>query len=209
MQFARVTKIEFPKFGNEDVKRWMYKCEHFFKVDNVPDDRDVSLISIHLFDIALMWHRQFMRLLSSDIVPWLMYRGAIMQRFGNSLEDHLAELKNCKFETSIEDYQNAYDMLLSRVEILEDQAIGFYMAGLPTDIELVVIKKKNKASLLPTPKFGNYPSGGTYVLGHKCIGQVYMLEVFADEEEFEEGEEIVFSAKEETNHLDQLLTEVP
>nr|GEZ44123.1 Ty3/gypsy retrotransposon protein [Tanacetum cinerariifolium] len=39
MQFTRVTKIEFPKFGGDDVKRWMYKCEQFFKVDNVPDEQ--------------------------------------------------------------------------------------------------------------------------------------------------------------------------
>nr|GEU88099.1 hypothetical protein [Tanacetum cinerariifolium] len=70
IQFTRVTKIEFPKFGGDDVKGWMYKREQFFKVDNVPDEQKVPLISIHLFDIALMWHRQFMRLLGSDIVPW-------------------------------------------------------------------------------------------------------------------------------------------
>nr|GEV08124.1 putative mitochondrial protein [Tanacetum cinerariifolium] len=179
----------------------MYKRVQFFRVDNVTNDQKVSLISIHLFDIALTWHRQFMRLLSSDIVPWLVYRGAIKQRFGNSFEDPLAELKNCKFETSIVDYQNAYDRLLSRVDISANQAISFYMAGLLIDIELAVrmfktqtlaiayslsklqaatnevVKKKNKAPLLSTPKF----------------------------EELEEGEEIVFSANEENNQHDQLI----
>ncbi|GKC46628.1 helicase-like transcription factor CHR28, partial [Tanacetum coccineum] len=64
----------------------------------------------------------FMRLIG-DILPWLVFRGAIMQRFGNPIDDPLAELKICKFETSVEDYQNAYDKLLSRVDISEDQAI--------------------------------------------------------------------------------------
>nr|GEU80029.1 retrotransposon-related protein [Tanacetum cinerariifolium] len=176
MQFTRVTKIEFPKFGGDDVKGWMYKCEQFFKVDNVPDEQNVLLISIHLFDIDLMWHRQFIRLLGSDNVPWLVYKGAIMQRFDNSFDDPLGELKNYKYENSIEDYQNSFDKLLSRVDIREDQAISFYMAGLPTDIELAVrmfkpqtlsvacslsklqiktsevTKRKNKAPLFPTPK---------------------------------------------------------
>nr|GEU41703.1 hypothetical protein [Tanacetum cinerariifolium] len=99
--------------------------------DNVSDEKKVPLILIHLFDIALMWHKLFIRLLGSDIVPW--------------------------------------------VDIRADQAISFYMVGLPTDIELVVrkfkpqtlsvahslsklqsatneeIKKKNKARLFPTP----------------------------------------------------------
>nr|GEU50102.1 retrotransposable element Tf2 [Tanacetum cinerariifolium] len=269
MQFTRVTKIEVSKFEGDDVKGWMYKCEQFFKVDNVADEQKVPLISIHLFDIALMWHRQFMRLLGSDIVPWLVYRGAIMQRFGNSFDDPLGELKNCKYENIIEDYQNSFDKLLSRVDIREDQAISFYMVGLPTDIELAVrmfkpqtlsvayslsklqietneaTKKKNKAPLFPTPKFNSYTSGGNqisspkplalpapnvnwrtkaatpqvgpmrkrlsqkemeekraknlcfycdqrYVPCHKCTGQVYLLEVFLDEEESQEEEEIVF-----------------
>ncbi|GJW99635.1 reverse transcriptase [Tanacetum coccineum] len=228
------------------------------EVDNVPDEQKVPLISIHLFDIALMWHRQFMRLLGSDTVPWLVYRGAIMQRFGNSFDDPLGELKNCKYENSIEDYQNNFDKLLSRVDIREDQAISFYMAGLPTDIELAVrmfkpqtlsvayslsklqietneaTKKKNKAPLFPTPKFNSYTSGGSqisvhkpyklccnkcelenmvlhhkYVPGHKCTGQVYLLEVFLDEEESQEEEEIVFGTEEETSQLHQIFAEGP
>ncbi|GJZ17220.1 putative mitochondrial protein [Tanacetum coccineum] len=193
MQFTRVTKIEFSKFGGDDVKGWMYKCQQFFKVDNVPDEQKVPLISIHLFDIALMWHRQFMRLLGSDTVPWLVYRGAIMQRFGNSFDDPLGELKNCKFESSIEEYQNSFDRLLSRVDNREDQAISFYMAGLPTDIELAVrmfkpqtlsvayslsklqvktneaTKKRNKAPLFTTPKFSNYSGRGNQITSPKPL----------------------------------------
>nr|GEV87711.1 retrotransposon-related protein [Tanacetum cinerariifolium] len=39
MLFTRITKVEFQKFGVEDVKGWMYKCLQFFKVDNVHDDK--------------------------------------------------------------------------------------------------------------------------------------------------------------------------
>ncbi|GKB52226.1 hypothetical protein Tco_0902979, partial [Tanacetum coccineum] len=126
----------------------------------------------------------FMRLIG-DILPWLVFRGAVMQRFGNPIDDPLAELKNYKFETSVKDYQNAYDKLLSRVDISEDQAISFYMAGLPTDVELAVrmfkpqtpanayslsklqftanytIKKKNKTPFLLVPRFNTYSSGTT------------------------------------------------
>ena len=38
MQYSRVIKIEFPRFGGEDVRGWLYKCEQFFRVDNVPDE---------------------------------------------------------------------------------------------------------------------------------------------------------------------------
>nr|GEZ63275.1 reverse transcriptase [Tanacetum cinerariifolium] len=32
MQYSRVTKIEFPKFGGEDVRGWLLECERFFKL---------------------------------------------------------------------------------------------------------------------------------------------------------------------------------
>ncbi|GKG11235.1 hypothetical protein Tco_0342635, partial [Tanacetum coccineum] len=37
-QFSRVTKVEFPKFGGEDVREWLFKCEQFFKMDNIAED---------------------------------------------------------------------------------------------------------------------------------------------------------------------------
>nr|GEV72772.1 hypothetical protein [Tanacetum cinerariifolium] len=69
MQFNRVTKIEFPMFRGDDVKGWMYKCEQFFK---------------------------FMRLLGSDTVPWLVYRGAIMVdiRDDQTISFYMAGLPN-------------------------------------------------------------------------------------------------------------------
>nr|GEX06451.1 retrovirus-related Pol polyprotein from transposon 17.6 [Tanacetum cinerariifolium] len=138
--------------------------------------------------------RQFMRLLRSDTVPWLVYRGAIMQRFGNSFDDPLGELKNCKFESSIEEYQNSFDRFLSRVDIREVETNE-------------ATKKRNKEPLFNTPKFSNYSGGGNqitspkplalpalnrYVPGHKCTSQVYLLKVFVNGEEVQEEEEIMF-----------------
>ncbi|GJW59213.1 hypothetical protein Tco_0105944 [Tanacetum coccineum] len=93
MQYHRVTKIEFPRFGGEDVRGWLFRCEQFFKVDNVPDENKVNLISIHFYDLALMWHRQFVRFMG-DQVAWPLYREAILQRFGVPYDDPLGEVKS-------------------------------------------------------------------------------------------------------------------
>ncbi|GJY34560.1 hypothetical protein Tco_0419029, partial [Tanacetum coccineum] len=39
MQYSRVTKIQFPKFSGEDVRGWLFKCEQFFKVDEITADQ--------------------------------------------------------------------------------------------------------------------------------------------------------------------------
>lgn len=41
----------------------------------------------------------------------MIYKEAILQRFGSSFDDPLVELKNVKYETTMENYQNEYDNL--------------------------------------------------------------------------------------------------
>ncbi|GKF93223.1 gypsy/ty3 retroelement polyprotein [Tanacetum coccineum] len=132
MQYSRVTKIEFPRFRGEDVRGWLFKCEQFFKVDGVAEDQKVNLISIHLHDIALMWHRQFVRLMG-DNVPWGAYRQAILQRFGLAYDDPLAEIKKVKHVKTVQEYIDEYDKLLCRVELSEEQSISFFLAGLQNE----------------------------------------------------------------------------
>ena len=70
MSFSRTTKIEFPKFGGgEDVRNWLFRCEQFFRMDNIYDDEKVNLVSIHHYDKALLWHTQFMKL-HNGFVEW-------------------------------------------------------------------------------------------------------------------------------------------
>ena len=141
---SRMTKVEFPKFSGDDVRGWMFRCEQFFAIDNIPDDQKVRLISVHLFDKALLWHRQFVRL-HGELVLWNVYRDAIIQRFGSLFDDPMSEIKNVKYETNSKDYQDVFDTLLSRVDISEDHAISFYLGVLPTELEMAVRMFKPKS----------------------------------------------------------------
>lgn len=69
---------------------------------------------------------------------WNVYRDAIIQRFGTVFDDPMSELKNIKYETNGKDYQDAFDTLLSRVDISAEHAISFYLGGLPTELEMGV-----------------------------------------------------------------------
>ncbi|GJV14755.1 reverse transcriptase [Tanacetum coccineum] len=48
-----------------------------------------------------------------------------------------------------------------------------------------------------------------YTPGHKCIGQVYLLEVIADADELDNDEEILICASENREKFEQLYEEVP
>ncbi|GKB11734.1 retrotransposable element Tf2 [Tanacetum coccineum] len=111
LNHSRMAKIEFPKFFGDDVKGWVFK--------------------------SLLWHSQFVRIHGTN-VSWEVYKKAILARFGNVYGDPMSELKNLKYETTTREYEDAFDSLLSRVEINEDHAVSLFMRGLPTEIEMGV-----------------------------------------------------------------------
>nr|GEU48888.1 hypothetical protein [Tanacetum cinerariifolium] len=143
LNLGRMAKIEFLKFSGDDVKGWVFRCEQFFMLEQTPELDKVNLVFIHLYDKALLWHSQFIRP-HGTIVTWEVYKETILARFGNVYEDPMSELKNLKYETTAREYEDAFDSLLSRVEISEDHVISFFMGGLPTEIEMRVRMFKPK-----------------------------------------------------------------
>ncbi|GJU24921.1 hypothetical protein Tco_1163542 [Tanacetum coccineum] len=95
-QFTRMTMIEFSKFGGEDVRGWLYKCEQFFEIDHVVDPYKVQLASKHLYDTASLWHRQFVKLMGEN-ASWNSYKEAIMLRVGN-VDDLVINDSYCEVE---------------------------------------------------------------------------------------------------------------
>nr|GEZ52366.1 putative mitochondrial protein [Tanacetum cinerariifolium] len=71
-----------------------------------------------------------------------------------NLDQETDEEKNLKYETSAKEYEDAFDDLLSRVEINEDHAIGLFMGGLPTEIAMGKNKTSFNGGIL-----GKYNSG--------------------------------------------------
>ena len=38
----------------------MFRCKQFFKIDGISDDSEkLELVSMHVYDRALVWHQQF------------------------------------------------------------------------------------------------------------------------------------------------------
>lgn len=124
MQFGRLTKLDFRKFYGEDVKGWIYICNQYFAVDNIGNEFKLQLASLHMYEKALSWHLQFVKLRGLN-VPWAEYEVEVMKRFGAAYEDPLADMKNLKQDGTIKQYQDEFDLLLSKVDLTEEQAISF------------------------------------------------------------------------------------
>ncbi|GJY02519.1 hypothetical protein Tco_0360671 [Tanacetum coccineum] len=50
--------------SNSLLLGWLYRVNQFFLLDSIPDNQKVRLVSMHMFDKALNWHKQFIRMLN-------------------------------------------------------------------------------------------------------------------------------------------------
>ncbi|GJW11765.1 hypothetical protein Tco_1577592 [Tanacetum coccineum] len=81
------------------------------------------------------WIFRCKQFFSIDEIPDSQKSG-ILQTFGTVYDDPVSEIKKVKYQTNAKDYQDAFDTLLSRVDISEEHAVSFYLGGLPAEIEM-------------------------------------------------------------------------
>ncbi|GJW24762.1 copia protein [Tanacetum coccineum] len=126
--------------------RTVYRCNQFFKVDDIVEgDKEV-------------------------------YVEALLKRFSSTYKDPMSELKNIRQRGRlVQLYIDAFDLIMTKVEVLEAQAVSFFLGGLNKEIEMIVrmfkpqsladayclsklqeannnVSRKINKSLMPTPK---------------------------------------------------------
>ena len=115
----------------------MFKCHHFFEVDQTPEELKVKLESINLEGRALHWHQNWVKFKKRNkAVPWEVYVQAMKDRFGDHQGlDPMSELLSLKQTGKVCDYHDQFESLLGRVEISEEYAISFFLNGLKSVIQ--------------------------------------------------------------------------
>ena len=134
----RIGKIDFPKFTGVDVEGWIYRCEHFFAMDETPNETKLRCAAVHLEGDALQWHRAFMKTRNATVaeIPWHDYVRSISARFSNAMfEDPLEELASLVQTDELQTYNNSFDALLNKVTLSETQAVSLYLKGLKLEIK--------------------------------------------------------------------------
>lgn len=51
----------FPLFSSDDLKSWLIKAKHNFKLDETPLNLRVKVATLHLEDLALHWYHSFVK----------------------------------------------------------------------------------------------------------------------------------------------------
>ncbi|GJW47619.1 gypsy/ty3 retroelement polyprotein [Tanacetum coccineum] len=87
---------------------WLYRVNQFFLLDSVADDQKVRLVSMHMFDKALNWHKQFIRK-NCENVQWTVY-----------------------------EREEQFEALMNKVELSEAYAVSLFIGGLKDEISMSV-----------------------------------------------------------------------
>ncbi|KAJ0578410.1 putative nucleotidyltransferase, Ribonuclease H [Helianthus annuus] len=133
----RIGKIDFPKFDGNEVDGWIYKCEHFFNIDETPENFKVRYAAIHLEGKAVKWHQSFLKTKTVPIseILWKDYSEAIVARFSTILfEDAMGTLTSMQQTGSLEEFCDEFDACLLRVSIPEPYAVSIFLKAVKPEI---------------------------------------------------------------------------
>ncbi|GJZ88290.1 putative ribonuclease H-like domain-containing protein, partial [Tanacetum coccineum] len=127
----------------------------FFKVDGVPDERKIQLASMHMFDTSLVWYQQYMKRYPDNTL-WEHFEVEVVKRFGVLYEDPIVELINLKQTGSVQNYQEAFEALLNRVDlpklIAANNLSKSYQLARIQEATNTILKPRYNTPLFPTPK---------------------------------------------------------
>lgn len=135
---TRLTKVDFHRFDGDDFKSWLYRCEQYFSLDEVNDEAKVKLAAIHMEGMALQWHQGYMKSRGYALPGWGEYVMALTARFGALYDDPMTDLKNLRQNNSVQEYQDAFDAIVNRLDLGPSYALSCFLAGLDDEIQLNV-----------------------------------------------------------------------
>ncbi|KAL8138141.1 hypothetical protein V2J09_004142, partial [Rumex salicifolius] len=102
------------------------------------DDIKVTLASIHLEDKAACWHQSIVASEEANGIPltWPNYRLLLLERFGEVVDDPIADLMRLRETEGIVVYHEKFESIRNRVLLSESYLVSAYLAGLRVDTQM-------------------------------------------------------------------------
>ena len=109
------SKLQCPRFDDNDFKKWLLKIEQFFEADQTKKEDKVRTAMMHLDGKALQWHQRSMKNQGSlTEVNWTHYTKKMHIRFSdNEFIDLMLEIVSLRQTQSVEDYYDEFESLLN------------------------------------------------------------------------------------------------
>ncbi|KAL8151593.1 hypothetical protein V2J09_021401 [Rumex salicifolius] len=103
-----------------------------------PDELKVQLASMHFEDVTTSWLQALVLSAPQSVLDWRRYCVLLIERFGEVLDDPMADLKNLQETDSILEYHEKFELIRTRLRLPEEYLVSAYHAGLHTETQMHV-----------------------------------------------------------------------
>ncbi|GAU37335.1 hypothetical protein TSUD_395160 [Trifolium subterraneum] len=165
---TRISKVDFPRFNGKNIRDWLYKCDQFFLLDTTPATSMVRLASIHLDDLALQWHLNYMRQKFNIYPIWGQYVTDITARFGDAFEDPLSSLLQVKHSGKVQDYIDQFQLALTQVNLIPEHSLSIFLAGLEYHKQMHV-RMFNPSSIAHAVNLAKLHESSKEIITYACM----------------------------------------
>lgn len=145
--------LDFPYFYREDFDSQILNVEYYFEVNAISNDDRPKTVALHFNGREIQWHQSFIRSKNRVAVTQEEYVVTMRIRFGSHGYDNpLADLRNLKQVSILQQYLNAFEVLYLTIRIREDQDLSFFLSGLKDSL-LKLVKMFKKKTLIKAYSF--------------------------------------------------------
>lgn len=131
---TRYTRVDFPKFNEEDPLSWTYQAQLYFSYNQTPAGENVALASFHLEGKAVQWFHWMEGTISTW--SWKEFRTALCAHFGANEYTWPGEmLARLQQKGMVQDYLDEFERLANlTVKGPKPFMIYCFVGGLKDDI---------------------------------------------------------------------------
>ncbi|XP_061340175.1 uncharacterized protein LOC133286741 [Gastrolobium bilobum] len=134
----RSIKMEIPLFEGKNPHLWIFKCEMFFRIQQIPEELKVELAGLRMEGAAASWFQWIHN--SGTVQHWDQFTLVVRQRFGgDSYTDMRGALSKLSQVGSLTDYVRDFEILMNQVPGLpDDLLLSFFASGLSLELRRVI-----------------------------------------------------------------------
>ena len=139
---VKTPKVELMKFGGNNPREWIKKCQRFFLLNPIPYDQRVLFASLHLEGLAETWFQNCFE--SVEGVSWEMFVENLCARFTDSSHENIVgEFIKLQQVSTVNAYQEKFESLkplvLSKNKGLSEEFfVDSFLSGLKDEIRLTI-----------------------------------------------------------------------
>lgn len=140
-----VKKVKLLDFSGFDPQGWIQKAQLYFDIHGTPINLRLRLAQLSMVGVAQHWFTVVTQVHTS--LTWEQFQRELLQRFsGLEIQNPYEQLAAISQSVSIYDYIDDFEYLFSLVPRLpESQALGYFIAGLRTEVKKWVCLHRPKS----------------------------------------------------------------